>query len=79
MIEDATSIHQSAMELVGRLAAEGPVCRQSSRVDRRQIRIRLTARGPGFLERLSAAHKDELRRIAPSLRQILAQLRTAES
>jgi DNA-binding MarR family transcriptional regulator len=79
MIENATSIHHSAVELVDRLSAEGLVRRQGSRVDRRQVRITLTARGLGFLERLSAAHKDELHRIAPSLRQILDELSTAES
>jgi len=71
--------HHSAVELVDRLSAEGLVRRRSSSVDRRQVRIALTARGLGFLERLSEAHKDELRRIAPSLRKILDQLSTAET
>ncbi len=71
--------HHSAGELVDRLAAEGLVRRHSSSGDRRQVRITLTPRGLGFLERLSASHKDELQRIAPSLRRILDQLGTAES
>ncbi len=71
--------HHSAVELVDRLAAEGLVRRDASPTDRRQVRIRLTRRGLGFLERLSAAHKEELRRIAPSLRRILDQLGASES
>ncbi len=71
--------HHSAVELVDRLCTEGLVRRESSRVDRRQVRIALTPRGLRFLERLSASHKDELRRIAPSLRRILDELSAAES
>ncbi len=71
--------HHSAVELVDRLAAEGLVRRQTSQVDRRQVRIALTARGLDFLERLSTSHKDELQRIAPSLRRILDELGAAES
>ncbi len=71
--------HHSAVELVDRLCSEGLVRRESSPVDRRQVRIALTARGGVFLERLSAAHKDELRRITPSLRRILDELSTSES
>lgn len=69
----------SAVELVDRLAAEGLVRREGSKTDRRQVRITLTRRGLGFLERLSASHKEELRRIAPSLRRILDQLGASES
>ncbi len=71
--------HHSAVELVDRLCSEGLVRRESSLLDRRQVRIELTARGVSFLERLSAAHKDELRRIAPSLHRILDELSASES
>ena len=71
--------HHSAVELVDRLAAEGLVRRESSRIDRRAVQVSLTRKGLGFLERLSTAHKDELRRIAPSLRRILDQLSQVES
>ena len=71
--------HHSAVELVDRLAAEGLVRRKASTVDRRQVRITLTARGLRSLEGLSASHKDELRRIAPSLHRILDELSSSES
>ncbi len=71
--------HHSAVELVDRLATLGLVRRRTSALDRRQVQIALTGRGLASLQRLSASHKDELRRIAPSLRQILDQLSAAES
>ncbi len=71
--------HHSAVELVDRLVAEGLVRRKTSTIDRRQVRITLTARGLSFLERLSASHKEELQRIAPSLRRILDELSAVES
>lgn len=70
--------HHSAVELVDRLCAEGLVRRKASTADRRQVRITLTARGLQSLERLSASHKDELRRIAPSLRRIFDELSSNE-
>ncbi len=71
--------HHSAVELVDRLAAEGLARRRASKVDRRQVQITLTSKGLAALERLSASHKEELRRIAPSLRRILDELSAAES
>lgn len=71
--------HHSAVELADRLGAQGLIRRKTSRVDRRQVRITLTTRGLSFLERLSASHKDELHRIAPSLRRILDELSASES
>lgn len=69
----------SAVELVDRLSAEKLVIRRTANEDRRQVRVTLTARGLGFLERLSSAHKDELRRIGPNLRRILDQLAVDDS
>lgn len=71
--------HHSAVELADRLAAEGLVRRKTSKIDRRQVRLTLTARGLAFLERLSASHKEELKRIAPSLHRILDELSSSES
>ena len=63
--------HHSAVGLVDRLARRGLVRRQPSATDRRQVEIRLTARGEALLRRISAAHLEELRQIRPELRRIL--------
>lgn len=64
----------SAVGLVNRLQAERLVARASHAGDRRQVNVSLTARGRALLERLSAAHQAELRRIGPRLRQLLEAL-----
>lgn len=66
--------HHSAVGLVDRLVARGLVRRQVDPADRRQVRIRLTRRAEAVLARLSLAHRDELRRLAPLLRTLLDQL-----
>jgi DNA-binding MarR family transcriptional regulator len=66
--------HHSAVGLVNRLAAQGLLVREPSRQDRRQVFIRLSARGTRVLEGLSAAHKEELKRIGPQLRSLLRGL-----
>ena len=64
----------SAVGLVSRLAAEGLVRREEGKADRRTVLVALTAKAEALLERLSRAHRDELRRIGPSLRTLLARL-----
>ena len=71
--------HHSAVGLIDRLAGDGLVKRRTSPDDRRQVWIALTARGLESLERLSASHQEELRRIGPNLRRMLDQLSAAES
>ncbi|MBV6394487.1 MAG: hypothetical protein HFACDABA_00052 [Anaerolineales bacterium] len=66
--------HHSAVELVNRLASERLVEREHSKQDRRHVFVRLTARGLDILEKLSAAHKQELRRLGPQLRELLSVL-----
>lgn len=66
--------HHSAVGLVDRLAAQGLVTRQPGTTDRRQVFIRLSERGLALLERLSATHRDELRRLGPQLRRLLEQI-----
>lgn len=63
----------SAVGLVDRLAARGLVRRRPDRADRRQVWIELTRRAEAQLTRLSLAHRDELRRLAPLLRDVLKQ------
>lgn len=64
----------SAVGLVDRLAAHRLVRREVDPADRRQVLIRLTRRAESVLARLSLAHRDELRRLAPLLRVLLDQL-----
>lgn len=63
--------HHSAVGLVDRLVRRGLVRRRASATDRRQVEIRLTARGEALLRRVSTAHLEELRRIRPELRRIV--------
>jgi DNA-binding MarR family transcriptional regulator len=64
----------SAVGFVDRLARRGLVRRVPSKDDHRRVQVRLTARGEALLARLSAAHRDELRRIGPELRRALEKI-----
>ncbi len=66
--------HNSAVELVNRLAEENLVVRESSEKDHRQVYVTLTERGSNLLEQLAATHKQELKRVGPQLNQLLAIL-----
>jgi DNA-binding MarR family transcriptional regulator len=68
------SRHHSTVELVDRLAAQGLVRRRVDRDDRRRVTLLLTAKATRILERLSATHLEELRRVGRSLRGMLAAL-----
>ena len=59
--------HHSAVELIDRAEAADLVQRSRDEDDARVIRIRLTAEGERRLRQLSAAHLDELQRLAPVL------------
>ena len=66
--------HHSAVGLVNRLVTEGFVKREAAKTDRRQVYVKLSRRGLEMLERLSEAHRAELKRIGPQLGQLLEQL-----
>ncbi|HEV2393765.1 MAG TPA: MarR family transcriptional regulator [Verrucomicrobiae bacterium] len=66
--------HHSAVGLVDRLVAEKWVARVPSADDRRQVFVQLTRRGENVLERLSAAHTRQLKRLGPELILRLKQL-----
>jgi DNA-binding MarR family transcriptional regulator len=66
--------HHSAVGLIDRLVRRGLVQRKPSAADRRRVEVHLTRRGEALIERLSAAHLDELGRIRPELRRILQLL-----
>ncbi len=66
--------HHSAVGLVDRLEARGLVCRRPNDDDHREVWITLTPDAEARLANLTAAHRTELRRMAPLLQTLLAQL-----
>jgi DNA-binding MarR family transcriptional regulator len=64
----------SAVGLVNRLVAARLLKRGSDRTDRRRVILTLTPGAEKMLEALTAAHRDELSRLAPLLGPLLAQL-----
>jgi DNA-binding MarR family transcriptional regulator len=67
--------HHSAVGLVQRLIASGYVARAKDPGDARRVHLELRPRGEKLLARLTAAHRDELRRIGPELGALLDALR----
>jgi DNA-binding MarR family transcriptional regulator len=63
--------HHSVVGLVDRLVAQGLLMREPAIDDRRQVYVMLTERGAATLERLTAAHREELCRLDPALRLLL--------
>ena len=66
--------HHSTVELVDRLVELKLVARAQSPMDRRSVLVRPTARGVQVLGKLSAAHRQQLRRLGPKLTVLLKQL-----
>lgn len=66
--------HHSAVGLVDRLVHSGYLVRRTDIEDRRRAVLGLTAAAERALAALSAAHRAELRRIAPILGPLLKQL-----
>jgi DNA-binding MarR family transcriptional regulator len=66
--------HHTAVELVDRLSAQGMVVRQPSETDRRQVHVLLTEMGSQVLGKLAVAHRDQWKRLAPSLLRDLKKL-----
>lgn len=66
--------HHSAVGLVDRLVESGYLVRRSDARDRRRAILSLTPEGERALAGLSAAHREELRRIAPLLEPLVSQL-----
>jgi len=55
--------HHSVVELVNRAQSQRLVCRTTDPEDARAVRVALTDHGEQLLGRLSALHRDELRRM----------------
>jgi DNA-binding MarR family transcriptional regulator len=66
--------HNSAVELVDRLAELDLLAREASSKDRRKVELRLTVRGRNLLAKLAAMHRAELQRIGPELERFFASL-----
>jgi len=66
--------HHSTVGLVDRLVVENLVARTHSAQDRRQVFVQLTSHGDEVLEKLSAAHSAQLKRMGPELILRLKQL-----
>jgi DNA-binding MarR family transcriptional regulator len=70
--------HHSTVGLVNRLVAEDLIMRVPSHEDRRQVFIQLTGPGEKMLEKLSAVHQEQLKRISTELSLLLEQLNRSE-
>ena len=66
--------HHSAVGLADRLVASGYLMRRTDPEDGRRIFLVLTLAGEKKLAALSAIHRDELQRLTPLLKPLLAQL-----
>jgi DNA-binding MarR family transcriptional regulator len=66
--------HNSAVGLINRLVSAGYVTRRDDPSDKRRATLALTKAGEAILMKLTAAHRAELRRIAPLLRPLVVQL-----
>jgi DNA-binding MarR family transcriptional regulator len=64
--------HNTAVELIDRLIANGLVERRQNPADRREVLIDLTNRAERMLAKLTLAHRNEVTKLAPLLRQLLA-------
>jgi len=69
--------HHSAVELVDRLAKRGLIQRFRGEKDRREVHVKLTAKGERLLKELTLYHRDELRTAAPALATTLKKMMTA--
>src|SRR5581483_473716 len=70
--------HHSVVGLVNRLLGRGLIHRRTDEEDRRKVVVALTPEAEELLLMLSLAHRRELRRLAPLLRELLKRLDQAE-
>jgi DNA-binding MarR family transcriptional regulator len=66
--------HHSVVGLVDRLMGRGLIQRRHDATDRRRVLIALTPKAETLLLELTLAHRDELRRLAPLLRDLLQRV-----
>ena len=63
--------HNSAVELIDRLIANGLAARRPNPEDGREVLIDLTNRAERILAKLTLAHRNEVSKLAPLLRRLL--------
>jgi DNA-binding MarR family transcriptional regulator len=63
--------HHSAVGLIDRLLSKSLVRRRTGLEDRRQVLLTLTPKAEALLAGLTAAHRDEIKRLAPLLQTLL--------
>jgi DNA-binding MarR family transcriptional regulator len=66
--------HNSVVGLVDRLVKRKLVRRLTAKEDRRRVRLRLTQTGTRLLEKLTQAHRIELRETGPQITMLLERL-----
>lgn len=66
--------HNSMVGQIDRLARAGLVTRHADKADGRRITLTLTVAANNILMRLTAAHRDELKRLMPLLKPLLDRL-----
>ncbi|HEX3432258.1 MAG TPA: MarR family transcriptional regulator [Rhizomicrobium sp.] len=66
--------HHSAVGLADRLVGAGLISRKPDPADRRRVTLQVTAPGERMLLAISGANRDELRRLAPLLKTLVARL-----
>src|SRR5579885_1440144 len=66
--------HNSAVGLITRLESQGYVRREPSKQDQRRMHVMLTAKGQTVLDKLTEAHRAELRHIGPEITRLLKEL-----
>ncbi len=66
--------HHSVVGLIDRLEKKRLLQRTAAADDRRRVLVTLTAQGESVIGQLSAAHRQELKRIGPDLRRWLEAL-----
>jgi DNA-binding MarR family transcriptional regulator len=67
--------HHSVVGLIDRLATKGLVRRRRDAIDERRVWLELTPKGGRLLSALSLVHREELRRMAPMLKRLLADVK----
>ena len=71
--------HHTTVALVDNLVALGLVERVRGSADRREVLVEITVRGEAALRKLSALHREQLRRVAPALIHALGDIRENSS
>jgi DNA-binding MarR family transcriptional regulator len=66
--------HNSAVGLLTRLAKQGYLKRSPAEQDQRRMLVSLTAKGHATLDKLTEAHRTELRHIGPEITRLLQEL-----